>query len=352
VNTANDGGRGAKGLIRSAGVIGIATMTSRVLGLLRDQVLAFFFGAGDVMDAFRIAFRLPNVLRDLFAEGALSAAFVPTFTRALATGDRAAAWRLASNVISVLLLISSAVIVAGILFADPLVRVYAQGFRDVPGKIELTIRLTRIMFPFLAMVATAAVMMAMLNALHHFFIPALSPAMFNVATIICAIIAVPLSGHLGIQPIVAIAAGTLIGGVGQILLQWPSLRREGFRYRPVFDARDPWLRDIGRLMLPGVAGLAAVQINLLVNSWLAAGLGTGAVSWLDYAFRLMYMPIGLFGVSIATASLPTISGHAADRNDPGVRRAVSSGLRMMLMLNVPATVGLVMLATPIVRLFF
>jgi putative peptidoglycan lipid II flippase len=352
VNTANDGGRGAKGLIRSAGVVGVATMTSRVLGLVRDQVLAFFFGAGDAMDAFRIAFRLPNILRDLFAEGALSAAFVPTFTRALATGDRAAAWRLASNVITVLLLTSSAVIVAGILFADPLVRLYANGFHDVPGKIELTIRLTRIMFPFLAMVATAAVIMAMLNALHHFFIPALSPAMFNVATIICAIIAVPLSRHLGIQPIVAIAAGTLIGGVGQILLQWPVLRREGFRYRPVFDARDPWLRDIGRLMVPGVAGLAAVQINLLVNSWLAAGLGTGAVSWLDYAFRLIYMPIGLFGVSIATASLPTISGHAADRNDPGVRRAVSSGLRMMLMLNVPATVGLLMLATPIIRLIF
>src|SRR5688500_17921101 len=152
--------------------------------------------------------------------------------------------------------------------------------------------------------------------------------------------------------IVAIAVGTLFGGVGQFLLQWPALRREGFRYRPVFDARDPWLRDIGRLMVPGVAGLAAVQINLLVNSWLATGLGTGAVSWLDYAFRLMYMPIGLFGVSIATASLPTISGHAADRNDPGVRRAVSSGLRMMLMLNVPATVGLLMLAAPIVRLIY
>ena len=327
-------------------------MTSRVLGLIRDQVLAYFFGAGDAMDAFRIAFRLPNALRDLFAEGALSAALVPTFTRALATGDRTAAWRLASNVLTVLLLFSGAVIVAGILFADPLVRLYAEGFRDVPGKIELTIRLTRIMFPFLAMVATAAVMMAMLNALHRFFIPALSPAMFNVATIICAIVAVPLSWHVGIEPIVVIAAATLIGGVGQILLQWPALRREGFRYRLVFDTHDPRLREIGRLMVPGVAGLAAVQINLLVNSWLAAGLGTGAVSWLDYAFRLMYMPIGLFGVSIATASLPTISGHAAARNDPGIRRAVSSGLRMMLMLNIPATVGLLVLATPIVRLIF
>lgn len=345
-------GPSSQQIVRSAGVIGIATMTSRVLGLIRDQVLAYFFGAGDAMDAFRIAFRLPNVLRDLFAEGALSAALVPTFTRALAAGDRTAAWRLASNVVTFLLLISGAIVLAGIVFAEPLVNVYAAGFRQVPGKIELTIRLTRIMFPFLAMVAVAAAMMALLNALHRFFIPALSPAMFNVATILCAVIAVPLSPRLGIHPIVAIAAGTLIGGLGQVLLQWPALRREGFRYQPLLDLHDPWLRHVGRLIVPGVAGLAAVQINLLVNSWLAAGLGTGAVSWLDYAFRLMYMPIGLFGISIATASLPMISGHAASRNDPGVRRAVSSGLRMMLMLNVPATVGLVVLATPIVALIF
>src|SRR5688572_4015026 len=339
-------------LLRSAGVIGIATMTSRVLGLVRDVVLASLFGAGDAMDAFRIAYRLPNVMRDLFAEGTLSAAFVPTFTRVIATGNRAAAWRLASNVITVFLLLSGAVSVAGMVLAEPLVQLYAEGFRAVPGKIELTVRLARVMFPFLTLVSTAAVMMAMLNALHRFFIPALSPAMFNVATIVCAIIAVPLSPHLGIEPIVAIAVGTLVGGVGQILLQWPALRREGFRYRPVFDARDPGLREIGRLMVPGVVGLAALQINLFVNSWLAAGLGTGAVSWLDYAFRLIYMPIGLFGVSIATASLPTISGHAADRNDPGILQALSSGLRMMLVLNVPATVGLLVLATPIVRLIF
>jgi putative peptidoglycan lipid II flippase len=339
-------------LVRSAGVIGVATMASRILGLVRDQVLAYFFGAGDAMDAFRIAFRVPNALRDLFAEGALSAALVPSFSRVLATGNRFAAWRLSSNVINALLLISLPVIAAGTLFAEPLVHLYAGGFRDIPGKIELTIRLTRIMFPFLALVGIAAVTMAALNSLHRFFIPALSPAMFNVATIVCAVAAVPLSRHFGTEPIVVIAAGTLLGGIGQIALQWPALRREGFRYEALVDFRDPGLREIVRLMIPGVAGLAAVQVNLLINSWLAAGLGTGAVSWLDYAFRLMYMPIGLFGVSIATASLPTISGHAADGNDPGIRRAVSSALRMMVMLNVPATIGLLVLATPIVRLIF
>jgi putative peptidoglycan lipid II flippase len=339
-------------LVRSAGVIGVATMTSRILGLVRDQVLAFFFGAGDAMDAFRIAFRLPNMLRDLFAEGAMSAALVPTFTRAVAAGGPERASRLGSNVINVLLIISGAIVLIAVVFAEQLVGIYAAGFRQVPGKFELTVGLTRIMFPFLSMVSIAAVLMAMLNALHRFFIPALSPAMFNVATILCAMVFVPMSSQLGIEPIVAIAVGTLIGGLGQILLQWPAARREGFRYRPVLDVTDPWLREIGRLMVPGVAGLAAVQINLLVNSWLATGLGTGAVSWLDYAFRLMYMPIGLFGISIATAVLPGIANHAASNDVRGVRLEVSRGLRMMLMLNIPATIGLVVLATPIVALIF
>ncbi|MSO56641.1 MAG: murein biosynthesis integral membrane protein MurJ [Acidobacteria bacterium] len=339
-------------LARSAGVIGVATMTSRVLGLIRDQVLAYFFGAGDAMDAFRIAFRLPNVLRDLFAEGAMSASLVPTFTRAQAQGGKDRAFRLGSNVINLLLIISGLIVIAGMVCAGPLVEMYAAGFAGVPGKLELTIRLTRIMFPFLSMVTVAAILMAMLNALHQFFIPALAPAMFNVATILCAVIVVPIAPRLGIDPIVGVAVGTLAGGLGQIALQWPAARRQGFRYQPVLDLGDPWLKEIGRLMVPGIAGLAAVQVNLFVNSWLATDLGTGAVSWLDYAFRLMYLPIGLFGISIATAALPGISGHAASNDDPGVRRGFSSGLRMMLMLNIPATLGLVVLATPIVALIF
>lgn len=332
-------------------MIGVATMTSRVLGLIRDQVLAYLFGAGDAMDAFRIAFRLPNVLRDLFAEGAMSAALVPAFTRAMG-GGREKAWRLGNRIINLMIAATSMLVVAGMLLAGPLVKLYAGDFRAVPGKLELTIQLTRIMFPFLTMVTVAAVMMGMLNALHRVFIPALSPAMFNVATILSGLLLVPVAPALGISPIVAIAIGTLAGGAGQVLLQWPALRREGFRYEPVLDVQDEGVRQIKRLMGPGIAGLAAVQINLFVNSWLATSLGTGAVSWLDYAFRLMYMPIGLFGISIATAALPNISRHAAANDDAGVRRSVSSGLRMMLMLNVPATAGLVALAVPIVKLIY
>jgi putative peptidoglycan lipid II flippase len=323
-----------------------------VLGLVRDQVLAYLFGAGDAMDAFRIAFRLPNVLRDLFAEGAMSAALVPPFIRSFESGGKPAAWRLGSNVLTVTLAITGAVVLAGIVFARPLVELYAGGYSDVPGKLELTVRLTRITFGFLALVMVAAVLMGILNALHYFFIPALAPAMFNVGTILCALTLVPLAIHFRIQPILAIGVGTLIGGLGQVLLQSPPLRREGFRYHPLIDLRDPQLQEIGRLMVPGVAGLAAVQINLFVNSWLASDLGTGAVSWLDYAFRLMYMPIGLFGISIATASLPDISRQAAAKDDAGVRAAVSQSLRMMLMLNIPASAGLFVLATPIVRLIY
>jgi putative peptidoglycan lipid II flippase len=339
-------------LVRSAGVIGTATLVSRVLGLVRDQVLAYYFGAGDAMDAFRIAFRLPNVLRDLFAEGSMSAALVPTFTRTTAECGRERAWRLGSNLLNVLVIVSGIIAVLGMGFARPLVERYASGFRDVPGKLELTITLTRIVFPFLPLVAVAAVFMAMLNACHRFFIPALSPAMFNIATIACVLAIVPIAPRVGISPIVAVAIGTLAGGIGQIAIQWPTAHREGFRYAPIVDLRDPWLGEVGRLMIPGVAGLAAVQVNLFVNSWLAAGLGTGAVSWLDYAFRLMYMPIGLFGISIATAALPGISAQAAAGDRAAIRHSVAGGLRMMLMLNVPAMIGLIVLSTPIVELIF
>jgi putative peptidoglycan lipid II flippase len=194
--------------------------------------------------------------------------------------------------------------------------------------------------------------MGMLNSLHRFFIPALSPAMYNVATIACALVLVPLMPGVGLPPITAIAIGSLVGGAAQLAVQWPALRREGFRYRPVLDWRDESLQRVLVLMGPGTIGLAATQVNVFVNTVLATGEGTGAVSWLNYAFRLMYLPIGLFGVSIATATLPAVSRHVAQRDEPAARRTVADGLTLMLVLNVPATVGLMVLATPIVRVIF
>jgi putative peptidoglycan lipid II flippase len=354
-DTMSEGGHPARrggGLARYAGVTGIATLTSRLLGLGRDQVLAAFFGAGNDMDAFVVAFRIPNLVRDLFAEGAMSAAFVPTFTHELTLKGKDAAWRLANNVVNALLMTTGALVVLGIVFAQPLIGVYAGAFASVPGKLELTVRLTRVMLPFLTMVAVAAAMMGMLNSLHHYFVPALSPAMFNIAAIAGAFLLVPLMPSLGQPAIMAIALAALAGGFGQAAIQWPPLRREGFRYRPLFDPRDPALRRTLILMGPGTIGLAATQINLFVNTLLATSQGTGAASWLTYAFRLMYLPIGLFGVSIGTAVLPAVSRHAAVKDTAGIRDTVARGLGMMLMLNIPATVGLFVLATPIVKLLF
>jgi len=327
-------------------------MASRVLGLIRDQVLASMFGAGNAMDAFNVAFRIPNLVRDLFAEGAMSAAFVPVFMRQLASGDRAAAWRLGNNVINALLVVTGIVVLGGIVFARPLVAAFAADYATVPGKLELTVLLTRIMLPFLTLVAVAAVFMGMLNSLHRFFVPALAPAMFNIATIVCALLLVPVMPQFGMPPIAAIAIGALLGGFAQLFTQWPLLRREGFAYKPFLDWKQDALHRVLLLMGPGTIGLAATQMNVFVNTVLATREGTGAVSWLNYAFRLMYLPTGLFGVSIATATVPAVSRHAALHNDDAVRATLADGLSLMLVLNVPATVGLIVLSHPIVRVIF
>jgi putative peptidoglycan lipid II flippase len=341
-------------LARSAGLISIATLTSRLLGLVREAVLARYFGASASMqmDAYNVAFRVPNLLRDLFAEGAMTAAFVPAFTRTIAGQGREQAWRLGNQVINALILITGALVVVGVLLAGPITTAMVPEYSRIPGKLELTTDLTRIMLPFLTMVAVAVAMMGMLNSLHRFFIPSLAPAMFNVATILSVIAFVPLAEYLGIQPIMAVALGTLLGGIGQVIVQWPTLRKEGFRYRLATRFDSPELRNVFRMMIPGTLGVAAVNINVLVNTYLAHELEQGAVSWLGFAFRIMYLPIGLFGVSIATAALPDVSRQAAAEDLAAIRRTVSGAVRMMLMLNVPAFVGLVALAGPIVALIF
>jgi putative peptidoglycan lipid II flippase len=351
--TAEPGVKSSSALARSAASAGIATMTSRLLGLAREAVLAHQFGAGAAMDAYNVAFRIPNLVRDLFAEGAMSAAFVPTFTKYLTTSGKEPAWRLGNHVVNALLIVTGLLVLLGIVFAEPLVGAFtAERFSQDPGQISLTVQLARIMLPALTCIAIAAAFMGMLNSLHHYFIPALSPAMFNVVTIICVIALVPIMPALGLEPIVAIAIGTLLGGVAQLALQWPTLRREGFVYRPRIDWRDPGLRRILVLMGPGTAGLAATQVNVFVNTLLATGAGESAVSWLNYAFRLMYLPIGLFGVSVATATLPTVARQHTLEDQQSVRSTIANGLSLMLMLNVPATVGLVVLAVPIIQAIY
>lgn len=339
-------------MTRAAGLIGSATMASRILGLVREQVLAHAFGASHQMDAFNVAFRLPNLVRDLFAEGAMTAAFVPTFSRTLARDGKDAAWTLGRRAITALLAMTSVIALLGIVLAEPMTRAFAGEFAEVPGKFELTVRLTRLMFPFLPLVAVSVAAMGMLNALGRFFVPALAPATFNVASIAGILLLVPLMPSLGLEPVTALAIAVLAGGLAQVLLQWPQLRAEGFRFSPEFAPRDPGLREILLLMGPGTLGVAATQFNVYVNTVLATSQQPGAVSWLNYAFRILYLPIGLFGVSIASASLPLISQHAAREDTVAVRQTVSHAMRLILALTVPASVGLLVLAAPIVRLIF
>jgi putative peptidoglycan lipid II flippase len=338
-------------LARSAGLIGLATSTSRVLGLVRDVLVAGYFGTGLAADAFVVATRIPTLLRDLFAEGAMSAAFVPTITRYLKTDGKAAAWRLGSQVVNGLLVVTGTLVLLGMVFADPLARAFASGFTDTPEKIALTTSLTRINMPFLLLIAIAAAFMGMLNAVRRFFIPATSPAMFNVVFILCTVVLVPVFERVGVPTVMALSAGMLLGGLAQVVVQWPVLRQEGYHHEWILDPGDRGLREVLILMGPATLGLAAAQINLLVSTSLATGQD-GAAAALGYAFRLIYVPIGIVGVSVATAAIPDLAGHAAASAMREMRATVSWSLRLMLMLSVPAVVGLMALSGPIVELLF
>ncbi|HZI89502.1 MAG TPA: murein biosynthesis integral membrane protein MurJ [Candidatus Polarisedimenticolia bacterium] len=340
------------GLARAAGVVSLATLASRALGLIREQVFAAFFGAGFAVDAFQVAFRIPNLLRDLFAEGAMSAAFVPTLTRVQEREGPEAAMRLANLVMNFLLVTVSAVCLLGILFADRLVPWMAPGFGQVPGKLELTTQMTRIMTPFLLLVALAAAVMGVLNTRRIFFIPAIAPTMLNIALIASGFLLSPLCPRFGLHPIVGMAGGVILGGLGQLLIQVPALYAQGFRWRPEISFRDPGVLRIVTLMAPAAIGLAATQVNIFVNTFLASLLPQGSVSWLNYAYRLMQLPIGLFGVAIATVTLAEVSRHAARREMPELKRTISFSLRFGLFLTLPATMLLVALAHPIVALLY
>jgi len=337
-------------IARAAGLVSSMTLISRILGLVREQVFAALLGAGFYSDAFRIAFRIPNLLRDLFAEGALSAAFVPTYARALTSGGREEAHRLANRVLTLLAVFLGILVLLGILLAAEVVSVLAPGYDDVPGKAELTVLLTRVMMPFLPLVSFAAVAMGMLNAEERFRMPALAPAMFNLVSIGWGVSlwAVGLPLH---QVVLGWSIGTLLGGLAQLVVQLPFLRRGGWSFRPDWAPRDPGLRRLGRLMAPATVGLAAVQVNIFVNS-IFASHEPGGVSWLDYAFRLLYLPIGLFGVALGTIATSGLARRAAEGDMDGLRETLQHSLSMLAYLTIPASLGLMVLRVPVVRLLY
>jgi putative peptidoglycan lipid II flippase len=341
-----------RGMARAAGVISGATFLSRILGLVREQVFAAQFGAGFSVDAFQVAFRVPNLLRDLFAEGAMSAAFVPTLTRTEREAGPAAAMRLANLVINFLLVVVSGICLVGILAAPWIVRFLAPGFAAIPGKLELTTLMTQIMTPFLLLVSLAAAVMGILNTRRVFFLPAVAPTMLNLMLILAGFLIAPLCPRWGLEPIVGMAFGAILGGLGQLLIQVPALRAQGYRWRPEISFRDPGVLRMVALMAPASIGIAAAQINIFTSTFLASMLVQGSVSWLNYAYRLMQLPIGLFGVAIATVTLAEVSRHAAAGNLADLKETLSFSLRLVLLLTIPATLLLVALAEPIIALLY
>ena len=332
-------------------------MCSRVLGLARDQIFSGIFGAGAGAEAFITAFRAPNLLRDLFAEGALSTAFVTTFSKKIQLeGDRAA-WRLANKTGTLTLVFMSVVTLLGILLAWPLIEVLGSGFHNTPGKFELTVHLTRIMYPFILLVSLAALAMGMLNAKHVFGAPAMASSFFNLGSIVGGVaLAWYMDPHLAADHIdralAGMAFGTLLGGLLQFAVQLPALVKVGYRFRPDFQWRDEGVRQILRLMGPAVIAASAVQINVMVNSSFASYLGTGPVAWLNASFRLMQLPLGVFGVAIATVTLPLVSKAAAVGNTAEFRTTLAKALRLAFFLTVPSAIGLMCLGEPIISLLY
>ncbi len=337
---------------RRVGLFSAGTMLSRILGVVRESVFAYLFGAGMASDAFNVAFRIPNFLRDLFAESALSAAFVPAFVQSLRQGDRERSWRFAANTLNTLVLVLSAAVVLAIVFAPAVVRVIAMGFVGQPEKFALTVTLTRLMFPFLVLVAMAAWAMGVLNAGGRFFVPATAPAAFNVVSA-----ALPLATYAwlrsrGVEPIVGMAWGVTAGAAAQFLVQVPSLAQMGLRWRPVLDWRDAELRQVVRRWLPMILGFATWQVNFLVNTFLLTFLREGSVTWVNYAYRIQHLPAGLFGAAIGSVAIAEYAHEAAGARFDALRSRMVHAMGLVSVLTLPAAALLAALAVPVVRLIY
>ena len=336
------------GFLRSAGIISLAVAASRVTGLVRESVLSGLFGAGAVFDAYVLGYRIPNLARDLFAEGALASAFVPTFSRYLATKTREEARELSDITGTLLLAITALLSILGMIFSPVFVEIFASGFHAVPGKFELAVQLVRIMSPFLVLIALSGQAQGILYACHRFGVPAISSSLFNIGSVAFGLtVGYWLGPRIGITTVQGMAMGTVFGGASQLAFQLPSVWRAGFAWRPRWNLRHEGVRQILRLMGPAVIASASVQINVLVNTNFAASLHdaagnvlNGPVSWLAYAFRFQQLPLGLFGISIASATLPRISRSAARGDFQEFRDVLSNSIAMVLLTTVPASVGL------------
>lgn len=331
---------------RAAGIIGLATLLSRVLGFVRDMIIAWFFGAGLLSDAFFVAFRIPNLLRRLFAEGTLSMAVVPVFTEQMTKYGKKEAFALARSAVRMLSLILVIVTLAGIAGAPWIVKIVAPGFAG--SKFALTVTLTRIMFPYVICICLMALCMGILNAMGHFTAPALAPVFLNLTMIAAVLFIAPYLE----TPVIGLAIGVLAGGVIQLLLQVPFLVRKGIVIWQKASLWHPALKKIGLLMGPAVFGAAVYQINILVGTLLASLLPEGSVSYLYYADRLVQFPLGIFAISTSVALLPSLSRQAAAKDYEALAETFAYSMNLIFFITVPAMAGLIVLREPIIGLLF
>ncbi len=332
----------------ATGIVGTATFLSRILGYIRDMVIGYFFGTGMATDAFFVAFRIPNTLRRLFGEGSMTVSFIPVFSEYLHQRERIDWEKLVNEAFTGLSVILAAVSLLGVGFSPWLIRILAPGFVD-PTQFNLTVLITRIVFPYLFFIGLVALSMGVLNALGHFTAPALAPALLNISMIACVFI---LFRHIS-PPVMALAIGVLVGGIAQLLFQIPFLIKKGVWFRLSLGFwSNPGIKRIGVLMLPGVVGTAVAQINIFVSQILASFLKVGSISFLYFAYRLTEFPLGIFAVALGTAALPSFSRLATQDRPREFRETLAFSIRLVFFLTMPAMIGLIVLRIPIVHLLF
>lgn len=337
-----------KNITQAAGVLGAATILSRIMGMVRDMVVSRLFGAGFATDAFFAAYQIPNMLRRFFAEGALTSAFVPIFSEALSRNGKEDARELVNICFTLLTIVMAGITVAGILFSPQIVGLMFPGFGSVPAKLDLTIFLNRLMFPYIFFISLVALCMGILNSVRHFFTPAISTVFLNIAMILSAW----LLHDCFDAPVTALAVGVLLGGLLQLILQLPVLYRLGFPVRPSFSFRHQAVRRIVLLMGPSIFGVGVYYLNITVGNILASLLPQGSVSYLYYGQRLFEFPLGVFIVSIAQAVLPSMSRQAAEGDLDALKESLAFGMRLTIFVTVPAMVGLIVCSIPVFSLLF
>jgi len=336
-------------LIKSTGIIGSATVVSRVLGFARDILFARLFGTNIYAQAFVVAFRLPNMLRDMVGEGATDAAIVPILTEYSHTRTREEYWEVARVILNLMLTVLVTLSVAGVVFAPALVRVIAPGFLRDPEKFRTTVMLTRMVFPYILFLGMVAYSKGVLNSFHYFTTPAFAPVVLNTTMIIALLVLCPVIGIKGL------ILGVILGGIFEMLIQLPPLRAKGFRFGRSFTLAHPIAKRIGRLLLPRALGTAVYQLSVLIDTVLASLawiVGSGGVAALYYSNRLVQLPLAVFGISLATAALPKMTKEVSANDMEALKDTISFSLRTVFAVMIPAAVGLAVLARPIVRILF